>query len=262
MPDADLPDNFIRFNLDDIDDRHLREYAQVGYSTIAGWGVHDDLVRIFLSLDQYQKSRSIIGNLFEIGVFHGRVLILLGLATRDDERVVALDLFETYQSHNIDRSGIWDSEHFTRGIVEHNLERYGLREKADLIVGDSLFTDFSKHPALSSVRFAHIDGGHYVDALVNDLAKTQQTMVPGGIIVVDDYSNSGFPGVNEGCHRFLSLATPRLVIPFAVGMNKLFLTTHSHHAHLVKYMRKILIRPYGKMVKIHGFDTVCVEREY
>jgi SAM-dependent methyltransferase len=262
MPEANFMNEFINFDLNAIDDRRLREYALVGYSTIAGWGVNDYLVRIFLALDQYQKSRSIVGNLFELGVFHGRVLILLGLAARDNERVVALDLFETFQSHNIDRSGIADSEHFTREIVEQNLVRYGLQEKADLIVGDSLFIDFSKHPTLSNVRFAHIDGAHYVDALVNDLVKTQQIMASGGIIVVDDYNHPGFPGVNEGCHRFLSLATPRLVIPFAVGMNKLFLTTHSYHAHLIKYMHEILIKPYGKLVKLHGFDTVCVDREY
>jgi hypothetical protein len=241
-----------RFDLSSIEDRRLREYALAGYNTIDGWGVNDYLINIFLSLDHYQKSRSIVGNVFEIGVFHGRVLILLGLATQASERVVGLDIFETFQSHNIDKSG----GHTTKGIVERNLERYGLKDKAELIVGDSLFVDFSKHPALSNIRFAHIDGAHYVDALVNDLVKTQQIMVPGGIIVVDDYTHMGFPGVSEGCHRFLSFATPRLVVPFAAGSNKLFLTTHSHHSDLINYLREMVTeRP---LIKIHGFDAVSL----
>jgi hypothetical protein len=84
-----------------------------------------------------------------------------------------------------------------------------------------MFLDFSKYPSLDGVRFAHIDGGHYVDCIVNDLMKTQRIMSPGGIIVVDDFNHNLFTGANEGCHRFLSYACPRLAVPFAVGNNKL-----------------------------------------
>jgi SAM-dependent methyltransferase len=246
---------FMNFDINTIDNAHLREYAINGYSTIDGWGIDEYLIRIFLLLDHYQKRREIYGNVFELGVFHGRVLILLGLTTRDSERVVALDIFETFQSHNVDQSGMGT----TQEIVARNLKRYGLWEKTDLIVGDSLFTDFTEHSALRNIRFAHIDGAHYVDALVNDLVKTQQVIVPGGVIVVDDYNHVGFPGVNEGCHRFLSFATPRLVVPFAAGNNKLFLTTHSHHADLIKHMSDALKRPRGRLIQIHGFDSVSLE---
>lgn len=256
--DADIrlaPPELIAYGLDNIKNAKLRKYASTGYTEIDGWGINDYLIKLFLSLNAYQGNRDIFGNLFEIGVFHGRVLILLGMMSRTDERVVGLDIFEALQSHNIDLSGGYT----TKEIVEHHLDRYRLREKTELIVGDSLFTDLTKVAALSNLRFAHIDGAHYVDAVVNDLMKTQQQMVPGGIIVVDDFLHVGFPGVNEGCHRFLSVETPRLVVPFAAGANKLFLTTHSHHADLLDYMHQILIPPNGKPIKIHGFDAVSLE---
>lgn len=250
-------DHLINFDPHFIEDQKLREYALFGHREVDGWGINDYLARVFLALDAFQKTRSIGGNVFELGVYHGKVLILLGLAAGADERIVGLDIFETLQSHNIDHSGGLAAKQ----IVERNLEIYGLLAKTDLIVGDSLFTDFAQHPALRKIRFSHIDGGHYVDAVVNDLMKTQQIMVPGGIVVVDDYNHVGFPGVHEGCHRYLSFATPRLVIPFAAGANKLFLTTHSHHAELLAYMRETLVRPNGKLIKIHGFDAVFLEPE-
>lgn len=237
--------------LDAIKDLQIREYALNGYRSIPGWGIDDFLIKFFLSLDQYQKENSIRGNLFELGVYYGKVLILLGLMARSDERLVAMDVFETYASHNIDRSG----DGVTKEAVLKNLMEFGLTEKTDVIVGDSLFVDFDEHPSLRNLRFAHIDGGHYVDAIVSDLIKAQKIMVPGGIIVVDDWSHNYFTGVNEGCHRFLSFATPRLVIPFAVGWNKLCLTTHSHHAELVEYVRNTLQRP---MTKVHDFDVVSI----
>lgn len=245
----------IKYSISSIKNSQLQDYAATGYTSIDGWGINHYLVHLFLALDAYQKERNITGNLFEIGVYHGRVLILLGLMSRGDERIVGLDIFEALQSHNIDASG----GPTTKEIVDRHLDRYRLSGKTDLIAGDSLFTDFTKIPALSGVRFAHIDGAHYVDAVVNDLMKTQQLLVPGGIIVVDDFLHVGFPGVNEGCHRFLSSETPRLVIPFAAGANKLFLTTHSHHADLLGYMREILVPPNGKAIKLHGFDAVSLE---
>ena len=77
-------------------------------------------------------------------------------------------------------------------------------------------------------------------------------------MVVDDFHHSLFPGVNEGCHRFLLYATRRL-IPFAVGKNKLFLTAHSHHEAYVATLKELLQPPAGMGVVLHGFPAVCVD---
>ena len=211
----------------EIEDEQLRTYAATGYTEVNGWGVGPYHVSVFLTLDRYQKDRGVLGNVFEIGVYEGRVAVLLGLMARPDERLIAVDVFETLGAHNIDGSG----SGATRAAFEANVARHGLSNRTDLIVADSMFLDF--RPKIERVRLAHIDGGHYVDAIVNDLVKTQDVMVPGGIISVDDWNHNAFTGVNEGCHRFLSYATPRRVIPFCHGNNNLLFTTHSHHADLV-----------------------------
>jgi hypothetical protein len=246
------------FNFDSIASPSLRNYASGAFEQIEGWGLNHYFAELLLSLDEFQKSRDIRGNVFEIGVYHGRVLIMLGLMTTEEERLIGLDLFDTLQSRNIDRSGAPAGGGALFDKVQKNLELYGLLGKADMIIADSMFADFSKHPNLKNIRFAHIDGGHYPDALVNDLVKTQQIMVPGGVVIVDDYIYPGFPGVNEGLFRFMSFATPRLVVPFAVGANKLFLTTHSHHADMLAHLRSVL--PWQTPVKVHGFDAISVEK--
>jgi hypothetical protein len=232
--------------------RPLRDYATEGYLEVDGWGIDNYLLRIFLALDEMQRARGVGGNLLEIGVHHGRTFILLALMAQEGERSYAIDLFED-QERNIDHSGLGDSTAFAS-----NMRRYAPQAAYDVIAGDSLFLDFAA-AGIEKVRFAHIDGAHYVDAIVNDLTKVQDQMVAGGVVVVDDFHHSLFPGVNEGCHRFLLYATPRRLIPFAVGKNKLFLTTHSHHEAYVATLKELLQPPAGMGVVLHGFPAVCVD---
>jgi hypothetical protein len=230
----------------------LREYVTDGYRTVDGWGVDDALIRLFLALDRAQRANGVSGNLLEIGVHHGRTFILLALMAADGERAHAIDLFED-QARNLDHSGLGDS-----GAFADNMRRHAPGAAYMTHAGDSLFLDFAA-VGIGAVRFAHIDGAHYVDAVVSDLTKVQEVMVPGGVVVVDDFLHSGFPGVGEGCHRYLLGAMPRRLVPFAVGRNKLFLTTHSHHQQWLRVLTEVLVPPSGRRVVLHGFEAACLD---
>lgn len=246
-------------DFDTIENPVLREYASGGFENITGWGINSDLTKLFLSLDAFQKDQGITGNFFEIGVLFGRVAILMGLMARADEALVALDLFEDLQTQNVNTQTYPDGHSgsgHTRQAFEENLRRYGLYEKTEIIVGNSMYTNFSKCPELHRVRFAHIDGAHFVDATLSDLMKTQTIMVPGGIVIMDDWTHHFFTGVQEGIWRYLLYATPRLLLPFASGWNKLCLTTHAHHAQMVDYVGKITGHP---RIKLAGFDVISLD---
>jgi hypothetical protein len=227
-------------------------YARGGYLEVEGWGVDDHLIQVFVALDHIQRTHHVSGNLLEIGVHHGRTFALLAQLARGDETSFAIDLFED-QARNLDHSGLGDSSAFLQTMTRH---APGTSYRT--IVGDSLFLDFAAE-GITRVRFAHVDGAHYVDAVINDLMKVQDVIVAGGVVVVDDFLHSGFPGVAEACHRYLSSALPRKLVPFAVGRNKLFLTTHSHHSTYVESFGRVVVPPAGRVVTIHGYSTVCVD---
>lgn len=243
----------IDYDLDSINNTQLRDYAREGFKEIDGWGIDDYLVRIFLNLNNFQSIEKIEGNLVEIGVHHGRSFILLALMRNGSEKAIAIDIFED-QSRNIDNSGSG-----SRTIFEDYLKQYSIVENVSIIEGDSLFLSNESHKDLQTkARLVHIDGGHYVDAVCSDLALAQSIISPGGIVIVDDYQHSGFPGVNEGCHRYLSYSVPRKLIPIAIGKNKLFLTTHSHHSLLLDFLLGVA-RKNAKLVELHGYECICVD---
>ena len=145
-----------------------RDYATEGYLEVDGWGIDNYLLRIFRR-SMRCSALEVGGNLLEIGVHHGRTFILLALMAQEGERSYAIDLFED-QERNIDHSGLGDSTAFAP-----IMRRYAPRRRTT----SSRATRSSSTAAagIEKVRFAHIDGAHYVDAIVNDLTKVQDQMV-------------------------------------------------------------------------------------
>jgi hypothetical protein len=54
------------------------------------------------------------------------------------------------------------------------------------------------------------DGCHLVEHTMNDIRIAMQLTVPEGIVFVDDYTNSDWPGVHEGVARPYITARPPL----------------------------------------------------
>jgi hypothetical protein len=64
-----------------------------------------------LEITLCQEANGVAGNLVEIGIHHGKSLMVLAAAARPDETVYAVDVFER-QDLNIDGSGCGNREIF------------------------------------------------------------------------------------------------------------------------------------------------------
>jgi hypothetical protein len=233
-------------------DLDLAKYLLFGLDSIEGWGIDRYLARLFLSLDDFHKQGRLYGNLLEIGVHHGRTSVLLCLMAAAGEIGVFVDLFER-QGENVDFSGRGD-----RQIFEANLARWAPDRTARVVQANSIDLDFASVGELKEgVRFAHIDGAHYPEAVLNDIAKTRSVLLDGGVVVVDDFMHTGFPGVNEACNAYLASSAPDKLAPVAIGCNKLLLTTADAHAALLAHL--MAFEPARPKTVFHEQEVLCLD---
>lgn len=244
-----LQDDFLKIDPVPAD---IEDYVLNGMEQIDGWGINYNLARLFISLDQFQKTRQISGSIFELGVHHGRASILMSRLAADNETVLLVDLFER-QDENIDNSGRGDRE-----ILEANLSYWCPGRTHEIVTGNSLDLDFAALPGgQDGFRFAHIDGGHHKQAVLNDLTKVTPLLAPGSVLIIDDFMHSGFPEVNEGCHLFFNQAPD--IAPVAMGQNKLILARPQDAADLIAHLKERLVPPYGKLVLFHDQPCLCLD---
>lgn len=179
---------------------------------VEGWFFPVDAY-LFGFFDAVHEANGIAGNLFEIGVHHGKSAVLLARMLRPGERLGVCDVFGQ-QDLNVDRSGEGSLELFQR-----NLRTYAKTADVAIHVKQShLLTDVD---TTTSCRLFHIDGGHLPQTVQSDMESAVRALQPTGVVIVDDVFNASWPGVAEGFFRF-SFARRELV-PLLVGGNKVFL---------------------------------------
>jgi Methyltransferase domain len=204
----------------------LDRYAARGFWTVEGW-LSPGAIRLTTSLDRAQRAAGVRGHVGEIGVHHGAYFILLYLMRRPGERGIAVDVFER-QELNVDGSGNGNLQAFLANLETHAGDTRDLVVIAEDSRGISCAEVIAR--AGGGMRLFSIDAGHTADLTEHDLRTATGAIVPGGIVVVDDYFNSGFPGVSEGVNRFFAGDAAGGIVPFAIGANKMFLTTAPHAA--------------------------------
>jgi hypothetical protein len=189
-------------------------YALLGQHRVDGW-LSSIGIKLVDAADAYQRELDVRGHVAEIGVHHGRLLILLSLLRRPEENALAIDVFED-QHLNVDGSGQGD-----RARLAVNLRRWDPRH-ADVRIeqADSWTLDGPALERLAGgrVRLVSIDGGHTAQLTEHDLTTAAGALSDGGLIVLDDLFNELFPGVSEGAQRFFH-ANPGLQ-PVIAGGNK------------------------------------------
>ena len=173
-----------------------------------------------VALSALQVDHHIVGAIGEIGVHHGRLFILLHLLAQSSECSVAWDLFEN-QAENQDHSGLGDREKFVANLQSHHcdIERIQI-ETANSI---KLTTDLIFSHSQQTFRLFSVDGGHTADVTFHDLQLAASVLCKGGLVILDDFFNEAWPGVSEGCLRFL-LAHPGALVPVAIFGNKFVFT--------------------------------------
>ena len=189
--------------------RDVAEYLDVTRE-VEGWFFPIDAY-LFAAIDEAQRRDGVHGNLFEIGVHHGKTAIFLARMLRDAEVLGVCDVFE--QQHlNADRSG-----EGSRELFEKNMRTFGRPARVFAKLSSELTTD----DTTTNCRFFHIDGGHRPEDVFTDLETADRALHADGVVAVDDLFNPSWPGVSEGFYRFLA-SHPNVFLPILIGGNKVF----------------------------------------
>jgi hypothetical protein len=204
--------------------RRIDRYILFGMPKIEGW-LLPYTAEFLAAIADVQRRAGHQGAVGEIGVHHGKLFVLLCLASAPDERAFVVDVFED-QALNVDQSGLGD-----RHILENNLNRWcGSTNRVTVITKSSL--DVKPDEILAAcgqVRLASIDGGHTAECVYNDLRLIDAVIPDYGVVALDDFFCEDWPDVCSGAARYMLEPDTRLR-PFAVTPNKVFLTTAKFNA--------------------------------
>lgn len=217
----------------------IDNYISNHFNNIPGW-VEGSIVNFL----KHIAPLSSVGGVAEIGIYRGKFFYLLRCLLDSPEKSFALDIFNK-QELNIDGSGGDNPGNFFQDNMI-NYDPFG-GENINIITGDS-FDNEIKNKIKSPIRFFSIDGGHTKLHILNDLKIAETTIANDGVVIVDDFLHPQWIGVTEGVFEYIR--TNSLLIPFAVGHNKLYLCTPSYHK---KYIENILFYPNKvKMIEINN----------
>lgn len=193
-------------------------YIRHGMAGVDGWFTKLDAM-LFAGIAAIQAEAGVSGSVGEIGVHHGRMFMILGLALQPDERAFAIDVFAD-QHLNTDGSGLGDE-----GIFRRNLARFGIpADRVSVLRRSSLeitWPDIAAEVGGAPARLFSVDGGHTTELTYNDFSIAEDGLASGGVVVLDDYFTTAFPGVSEGAAR-LMLERPGRLAPFAIGDSRTF----------------------------------------
>jgi hypothetical protein len=184
---------------------------------VEGWFFPIDAY-LFAAVDARQQRDGVEGNLFEIGVHHGKTAIFLARMLRERELLGVCDVFEQ-QELNRDHSG-----EGSRALFEQNMRTFGRPARVFAKPSSELTTD----DTTTNCRFFHIDGGHRPEDVAADLETASRAVHANGVVAVDDLFNPNWPGVSEGFYRFHA-AHPRTFVPILIGGNKVFFARPGAH---------------------------------
>jgi hypothetical protein len=188
-------------------------------SAISGW-FSLEAAMTFSLIDEVQKKNAISGSVFEIGTHHGRSAVLLAsMLAAQNESLAVCDIFDQQQG-NVSQSGLGDRQIFEQNVVSLLPSRNALQLFA------CLSNELTEDQIGRGYRFFHIDGGHDTGEALGDLRLAARTLVPGGVIALDDAFRDVWPGVTEALLLFLQ-EFPDFV-GLAVGFNKMFFTQKAY----------------------------------
>ena len=180
---------------------------------LEGWFFPQDMMSLAV-LNTIQSKNNIKGNIIEIGVYKGKSFSFLSHLIKENETLFGYDTFpeDYYESTKL------------------ALEKYGAIVKFELIKADtSELNDDDIKAKINGkgIRILHIDAGHEYHEVLHSLLSFSPYVMDAGIIVMDDYQDPEFPGIEAAVLDFCEIDRPRRFIPFFSGGNKIYLcSTH------------------------------------
>ncbi len=192
--------------------------------------------RLFDEVLTAQKSLGVSGDLLEIGALYGKSTILLGLHAAAGEVVQVCDVFEQETGDSANNA---ENESSYPGLARDKFEaNYRRFVDTDPRVIQELSTSIARHVEPGTLRFAHVDGGHLFETVVDDLRNVKPLLAEGGIIVIDDFRALHTPGVAAAA--WAEVVDGGLV-PFALSEQKMYASwgpTDAYARHLDAWLQR------------------------
>lgn len=194
---------------------------------LSGWLAWQDfsIIRTVVSAQNGEGAA-----VLEIGVHHGKSFIPLAHFSAD-RKLYAIDVFGR-QDLNVDGSGHGDKTAFLG-----NLHAFGV-DASRVTIDERLSNDVSASEILSAigpVSFFHIDGGHHMSAVTNDLELALRTVTPSGVVAIDDTYRPEWPDVTQAV--FSNVDFQHEFRQFAIGFNKSYWCRPDFVQHYQKVIR-------------------------
>ena len=231
----------------------LDNYLIFGLPKVDGW-LEPYSAEFIALLSGIQLDAGFDGSIGEIGVHHGKLLILMLLASGRRDQSFAIDVFDK-QHLNVDKSG-----HGDKVALLRNIARWAPGFPPVAIIERSSF-DVRPEDILAvggEPRMMSIDGGHTEECVLNDLRLCERVLSSKGIAILDDCFNQSWPGVVTGLSQYLSGPDARLK-PFAISPNKVYLTLPENKElyweklrSFGKFRPETRRRMFGEDIEIYG----------
>ena len=212
-----LPRVAYRHSLDKSMDQNKLNHYLTYMHLIRGW-FYKESAELFIWIDYIHKANNIKGNLLEIGAFHGKSAILLGLLA-NNETVGLCDIFRTQE----------DKETVTKHI------NVFFKDQEFIKIYHKSSNDLSDSES-NNCRLFHVDGDHSYEQAYKDLKLASKSIIGQGIIIVDDFFNIDFPGVTEAASKIL--VEDKTLSPLLIGFGKLFICKAKHHKWYIEQLNK------------------------
>lgn len=93
----------------------------------------------------------------------------------------------------------------TEEVARRNLTALGLRDdEVRLVRGYSTDEDVRRQVTDRAYAVVVVDGDHAAEGVYRDLCWVQDLVLPGGVVVLDDWGDPGWPGVEAAGRRYLA----------------------------------------------------------
>lgn len=157
---------------------------------VPGWFPALDQVLFSWFLERQEEP----GDLLELGAYMGKSAILAARYLRDGETFTVCDLFGGEAPDGANRAETSKSyASLTRQAFERNYLSFHdtlprvLEGPSSVVPGEV---------AKDSCRFVHIDASHLYEHVRDDIGAAREILLPGGIVVLDDFRSEHTPGVS------------------------------------------------------------------
>lgn len=148
-------------------------------------------------LRELAATRGVTGDVVEFGCYVGTTSVHLAEALRDtDAKLWLYDSFEGLPEKRPEDVSPAGEQFRTGELAATKKELVRNLKQAHVpmpIIKKGWFSELTTHDMPTQISFAYLDGDYY-DSVLQPLRLVWPRLVPGAIVVVDDYVNEALPG--------------------------------------------------------------------